>query len=426
MSGFVANRLPALTYPLYRRYWLASLASVGGTQLITLGQGWLVFKLTGSAWNLGLLGAAVALPNIVLTLIGGVIADRFDKRVIMMFTSVATASLLALLSFLDYQGSITLWQVLAIAATISLITGIDWPARVAIYPHLVGREAFINAVALNTVIWQGTRMAMPAFGGMLIAAGGTWLLFALGSAGFLIMFAVVSSLRVHVPAPNSASPWRQLQDGVRFILHSNLFGPLLVIVFAGMFFCSAYVQLMPVFAAAMGGDETAYGYLLATGGLGAVIGTIVASGFQHHARLGQLMLGAAALTAVTTALFAWVAASGLLWSALAMTLLASLFSSVFIVTSQGVLQLTVPDHLRGRVMGIHAIGYSLIPLGGLLLGGLTGVVGVAMAVTIGSVVYALAILLAGVRNPRIRDWSGATPAMVESEPPLRENEPQTV
>ena len=170
-------RYPALGFAAYRRYWFASFASVGATQLITLGQGWLIFELTGSALQLGLLGAAASLPNIAMTLFGGVIADRFDKRQILRMTSILITTLLLVLAWLDFSGEVQVWQVITIAALFSTITGLDWPARVAIYPHLIERHAFMSAVALNSFIWQSTRMAIPALGGLLIYVADTWLIF---------------------------------------------------------------------------------------------------------------------------------------------------------------------------------------------------------------------------------------------------------
>ncbi|MBM4204459.1 MAG: MFS transporter [Gammaproteobacteria bacterium] len=407
MKSLIEQHLPALTYPLYLRYWLASFASVGATQLVTLGQGWLVFELTGSAWNLGLLGAAVALPNIFVTLVGGVIADRFNKRVIMMTTSVLTALMLALLAYLDWRESITLLQVLTIAAIVSLITGIEWPARVAIYPHLVDRDHVMNAVALNAVIWQATRMALPALGGIVIAFGDTWMLFAAGALGFFIMYLVMSGIRIHMPVANAQSPFGQLMEGLRFIRDSRLFTALLAITFAGMFFTSSFSQIMPIFADAIGGDERVYGYLLTTGGLAAVIGTAIASRYQHHPQLGQVMLATAILTAVSVLLFGWVSIAALLVPALVMTFLAQLFASIFTVTSMGVMQLSVPDELRGRVMGIHAIGYSLVPMGGLFLGGLTEWAGAGFALSVGCLIHIVIIVFAGYRQHLIRNWSGA-------------------
>lgn len=414
MNTFLAARFPALGFPLYRRYWLASFASVGGSQLTILAQGWLVYQLTGSAWHLGLLGAAVALPNILVTLIGGVIADRVDKRLVMMGTSLVTSLLLALLAVLDGLDSISLSQVLTIVASISLITGLDWPARVSIYPLLVDREAFMNAAALNAVIWQSTRMAMPALGGVLIAIGGTWLLFALGAVGYLVMFVVISGIRVHVPTAIAQSPFGQMIEGFRFIATSQIFAPLLIVTFAGMFFCNAYMQIMPVFAARIGGDEQAYGYLLAMGGFGSVMGTFVASGFQRHRRLGWIMFGCAAATAVVTLIFGWVAEAGWLIPALTCTFLAATLSSIFMVTSMGVMQLTVPDHLRGRVMGIHAIGYSLGPLGGLFLGGLAEPFGPAIAVSLGCSAFILVIYAISARHPMLMNSGGHHVAPLES------------
>ncbi len=413
MNNFLSNRFPALGFPLYRRYWLASFASVGASQLTVLAQGWLVFQLTESAWHLGLLGAAIALPNILMTLAGGVIADRVDKRLIMMGTSLLTAMLLALLAVLDATDSINLWQVLTIVASISLITGLDWPARVSIYALLVDRAAFMNATALNAFIWQSTRMAMPAFGGILIATCGTWLLFALGAIGYLVMFAVISGIRVHVPVVATLSPLRQMVEGFRFIAASEVFAPLLIVTFAGMFFCNSYTQIMPVFASALGGDEQAYGYLLAMGGLGSVVGTFAASGFQQHERLGWIMFGCALATAVVTLTFGWVAAAGWLAAALICTLLAATLSSVFMVTSMGVMQLTVPDHLRGRVMGIHAIGYSLGPLGGLFLGGLAEPFGSAVAVSVGCLLFIVVIYAVCVRHPLVVNGRGHPASALE-------------
>jgi MFS family permease len=150
----VAERYPALGFPQFRRYWLASFASVGATQLVTLGQGWLIFELSGSALQLGVLGAAASLPNILVTLLGGVIADRFDRRRILLATSLVTAALLATLALLDFSGLVSVWHVLLIAGLVSLVSGLDWPARASIFPLLLDRHAYLSGVALNAFIWH--------------------------------------------------------------------------------------------------------------------------------------------------------------------------------------------------------------------------------------------------------------------------------
>jgi MFS family permease len=406
MANFFLSRYPALGFPLYRRYWLASFASVGATQLILLGQAWLIFELSGSALQLGVLGAAAAIPNILMTLAGGVIADRFDKRRILMCTSLSITLLLALLAWLDLTEQVAVWHVLTIAAAFSLITGLDWPVRVSLYPELVDRSAFMSAVALNSFIWQATRMALPAVGGLLIAATDTWVVFALGAAGFFVMFAVIGTMPLARLRGESGSAWQQAREGVAYIWHQQLFRWLIFVTFVGMFFSQSINQIMPVFADLLASGETGYGYLLSAGGVGSVVGTLLIGGIRRYRRLGAMMLTGAALAAATVMLFAALAAAGYFALALAAIFLASLFASVFMISSMTVMQLTVPDRLRGRVMGIQSMGFSMMPLGGLLLGALAEHLGAAPAVWIGSGVYLAVIVWVAVRKRVIRDLDG--------------------
>ncbi len=409
MVNVLTQRYPALGFARYRRYWFASFASVGATQLIMLGQGWLIFELSGSALQLGVLGAAAALPNIAMTLLGGVIADRFDKRIIMMCTSLTTTLLLALLAWLDYSGVVAVWHVLSITALISLVSGLDWPARVSIYPQLVARSAFMSAVALNAFIWQSTRMAMPALGGLIIfATSDTWPVFALGAVGFFVMFAVIAGLRVAPPDAADQSPLEQLHEGIRFIWTQELFRWLLGITFIGMFFSQSYVQILPVFVDLLGSDETGFGYLLSAGGVGSVVGTLLIGGVQKHRNLGGIMLGCAALSVACLLGFAAAARLGAFYPALGFVFLSATFASVFMITSMTVLQLTVPDSLRGRVMGIHTMGYSLVPLGGLFLGAIAESIGASLAVVVGSSIYLLTIGYVYLQRDDIRQLDGQT------------------
>jgi len=406
MANFVIQHYPALQFPRFRRYWLASFASVGATQLVTLGQGWLIFELTGSALQLGILGAAAAVPNIVMTLVGGVIADRFDKRVVLMWTSAATATLLGLLAWLDYQALVQAWHVLTIAAVVSMITGLDWPVRVSIYPLLVDRPAFMSAVALNSFIWQATRMAIPAIGGIVIAVADTWVVFAAAATGFVVMLLVISGIRVGRSAPAAASALAQVAQGIRFIWTEDLFKWLILLTFIGAFFANSYAQIMPVFADLLKSGETGYGYLLSAGGVGSVVGTIAMGGVHRYSQLGLLMLGGAALSVANLMLFALCATAGWFYPALLMTFAASVFTAVFTVSSMTVLQLSVPDELRGRVMGIHAMGFSLMPLGGLFLGVLADATGAPSAVLIGSSIFLLGIVVVALIAPSVRRLDG--------------------
>ena len=161
--------LRALGHTQFRRYWLGSLAYASAVRLVMLGQGWLVFELSRSPIDLGLLGAAMALPAILVTWVGGALADRLDKRKLLMVTSSVTTGLLMLQATLDLTGVVVVWQVISIAAILGLVGGLEWPAMQAIFPSLIKRDHMMSAVALNAIVWQGTRMVIPAFGGLVIA-----------------------------------------------------------------------------------------------------------------------------------------------------------------------------------------------------------------------------------------------------------------
>ena len=162
-----SGRLGALKYPFFRRYWLGSFASVGATQLQVMALGWLLFELTESTLMLGYLGAAASIPTLAMTLFGGALADSIDKRKLMLGTSFLMTLLLAWLAVLDYLEIVTPWHIIVIAAAISFITGFDWPARTAIMPSLIERDEMFSAVALSAIVWQSSRMIVPALGGLI-------------------------------------------------------------------------------------------------------------------------------------------------------------------------------------------------------------------------------------------------------------------
>ena len=405
-GNFITRHYPALGIAVFRRYWFASLASVGGTQLATLGQGWLIWELTESELYLGYLGAAAALPNVAITLFGGVFADRFNRRLIILTASGLTALLLASLTALDYLGIVTVTHILVIAALTSVITGFEWPARVSFYPELVTRDAFTSAVALNSFVWQVTRMAIPAIGGLVIAFVDTWAVFGVGAVGFAVMFMVVARIETkQVKQSTERSPFGQLVEGLSFVGREPLFLGLLVITFAGMFFTMSYIQLMPSFADLLGTDETGFGFLLSAGGVGSVAGTLIVGAMGGLGRDGRVVLGAAAGSALLVFAFALAASAGLFWLAIMLTFAAAIIASVFMIGSMTTMQLRVPDELRGRVMGIHTIGYSLIPAGGLFLGAIADSASTTLAMAIGAACYLLAIVAFGVLNRRVRSMA---------------------
>lgn len=375
-----------------------------------MGLGWLVYELSSSSLALGYLGAAAGLPAIVTTLFGGALADQIDKRMLLIVTSVLIAVLLALLAYLDWAGIVQVWQVIAIAGAISIITGFDWPARQSIFPSLIERKDMMSAVALTTVIWQATRMVMPALGGLIIAISDTWLLFAFCSAGFFLMFLILLTLKV---APSAAATQQstrsQIVEGIRFIMTNRNFLILISLSYAVFFFASSYMPLMPAFADMLNVDEKGYGYLLSITGVGAVIGTVISGSLQKSPRLGLAMLLSALIFCVFVYLFAlvcWLGISGAFYFALGILFSASIFSSIFMVTTTTILQLEVPEHLRGRVMGFHGISYSLFPLGALLVGTIANESNPSVGISISTTIFVAYLLWVLVTQPGTRKIDG--------------------
>lgn len=386
MMSSITKRYPALGAPLYRRYWVASLASVGATQLLMLGQGWVVFDKSGSTFDLGVLGAATSIPAILMTLVGGALADRFEKRRVLLVTSTCTALLCAVLFALVLTDTVAVWHVWSIAALTAIVSGVDWPTRQSLFPHLIDRSMLLSAVALNSILWQATRMVMPVFGGILLAIDMSSV-FLVGTVGYLVMTAVLLGMDVSVPGSRAISTFEQVKEGIRFIGGHRLFKYLLALSFGGMLFATSYTTLMPAFAHLLDADETGYGLLLSISGAGSIIGTGVIGALQIEKSYGTVILGGALASAIALVMFAMATLIPSFWLAAALVGVASAFTSVFMVLLMTALQVEVPDMLRGRVMGIHSITYSLMPLGGLGLGALAVYTGAPLAVMISVTVF---------------------------------------
>lgn len=404
-------KLDALQSPRYRRFWLGSIFSTGATQLYFVGMGWLVFKLTGSALYLGLLGVAMAVPTILATLAGGLVADHGNRGRILLITSILAGVALGILTILDLGDWVTVWQVLLLAGLLGLISGFDMPARVSFFPALIEPHQMMSAVALNSILWQGTRMVLPAVGGVLIALADTWIIFALCTVGFAVMARILLSLQTPDTFPRHSDDNRGLAAAWRFILQEKLFAVLIAMTWISMFFGTAYVQIMPVFAELLGTGEEGYGLLLSATGVGSVLGTILVGRLQNSPQLGGVMMGGSVLFCLSLILFALVTGLAADWRfafalACGCAMLSAVGGSFFLISSMTVMQLAVPDALRGRVMGIHSITFSLIALGGLVLGPLAELFSAPSALLIGVGVVLASIVGFSIKFDRLWRLNG--------------------
>ena len=409
----LARRMGALSQPAYRRYWLGSLASVGSVQLIIVGQGWLIVnELGGSPIDLGYLGAASALPTIAVNIFGGVVADRVNRRLLLIITSVLTVTLLAVLALLTVTDVVRIWHVIAISAVLGLVFGVEWPARNAFFPALIGRAHIMSAVALNSILWQGGRVVSPAIAGFVIRLFGTGAVFIGGAAGFGAMVLVLLSLKTPVQRPPSGrNAMTDLMEGVKFIAKDPLFAVLIPLTYANHFFGTQYVQLMPLFAKRFEVGADGLGLMFTVSGIGAVCGTFIVGKLQGG-RTGIVMLSGGFLFGLLVLGFALAPSYSL---ALVSLFIMGLFSSFYLITSMSVLQLRVPDHLRGRVMGIHGITFSLIPLGGLLGGAVAEVYDERVAIGLGATILMVIVLGVFVFAGNVRRLDGRRLAEARAE-----------
>jgi MFS family permease len=405
------GRFAALSAPLYRRYWLGSICSVGATQFVMMGQSWLVFELSGSAADLAILGLASSLPTIILVFFGGVVADRFDRRKIMLITTPLSAALLASLAILDGTDTVAVWHVWLIAALFASVAGFDWPAWQSLFPLLIERRHMMSAVSLNAMLWQGTRMIMPGIGGFVIAAFTTAAVFAVSAVGFLAQFFVIASLKVRAVSGESVSARQALVNGLRFVADNRLFTVLIPLSYAITFFGTSYLQIMPLFVDRMESGAQSFGFLMSGSGLGAVAGTLITASLQSSPRLGRIMLAAAIGASLAQLGFCavtqwWPTHPWTFPLALASIVVTAALTSVFLISSMSVLQLAVPEALRGRVMSMHGITFSMIAMGALFSGSLAEFIGAPIAVAVGAVVVVGVTMWVWWTQPVVRDIRG--------------------
>ena len=389
------------------------MASVGAYGMIQVAQGVLIFDLTGSALNLGIVGAATAGPTILVTLFGGVLADRVDRRNLLAATQLVLAAMLGLLATLVATDVIEVWHVYAIAAVGGLATGLDWPTRTAIYASLIeDRRHMMSAVAMDSILWQGARVIVPTSAGLLISAFGTAPVFYIAGAGFVLMFIALMTLRMpELPNRSVRNPFREFLDGVQYIRNSRLFAVFIPLTFANMFFGMMYIQLMPAYVDIFDGGASQIGFMFTAIGIGSVTGTFIVGKFQSAVRLGWIILSSSFAFSVLVLLFAL---SPGYFLAMGLAVIVGILNSVFMISTMTAMQVKVPEVLRGRVMGIYSITFSLIPLGGFLGGAIAELSGdvtslispVRIAIAAGAIILGAIVLFVAATQREIRSLSG--------------------
>ena len=363
----------------FRIYWLGMFVSLVGTWIQSVAQSWLVFQLTNSAFLLGVVGFLGSIPIFVFSLFGGVLADRVNKRNILIFTQVSFMFLAFLLAVLTQFKIITPWQIMFIALFNGIIMAFDAPARQSIVVELVGKEHLFNAITLNSVAFNSSRIIGPTIAGVLISVIGMSGCFYLNGVSFLAVIIALFYIRLgRRHEKNNTSALRDLREGLVFISSNRLILALVSMVAAMSLFGISYVILMPVFAEnVLGVGVKGLGVLMSATGIGALVGALGLASLGDFKYKGRLLMGAVFLFSISLMLFS-----------LSKSYLLSIFTLIFIGCTSVIpvalintlLQINVPDKFRGRVMSIFMITFAgIMPFGNLISGSLAQAMGVSMA-----------------------------------------------
>jgi MFS family permease len=351
----------------YRLYFTAQLISVSGTWMQTVAQAWLVLHLTGSGVDLGIVVGLQFLPMLLFGPVGGLVADRVNKRQLLYLTQAAGGVLALVLGVLVVSHQVQLWQVYLLAALLGMVNVFDNPARQTFIMEMVGRDDLPNAVSLNTVVMNASRVVGPAIGGVIITVLGLGVCFFVNAASYIAVIVGLSMMRsaeLH-PTGTVVRAKGQIRDGFRYVWRTpSLRNTLLAVAVIGIFAYNFTVTLALLAKDTFHGGAGTYSVLTACMGIGAVAGGLIAA---HRARPTPRLLQVLAL--VFGGLLAAVALAPDLVMAAVFIVLMGAASIGFIATANASLQLGADPAMRGRVMALYAMAFlGTTPIGAPLVG----------------------------------------------------------
>ncbi len=398
----------------FRRYWLGQAVSLTGTWAQGMAQSWLVLGLTSSAFALGVVNFASAIPTLLLALLGGAAADRLDKRRILLATQVAMLLLALALGVLVALAWVQYWHVVLIALLLGIAIAYDLPANQALVPELVEREQIHRAIALNGAIFHGSRLVGPALAGLVIAVVGLAGGFFLNALSFVAVIASLLAIRSRgVPAEaGRGSQVRAILEGLAYVRSQPRIAAMLgFTALTAAFVFPNLAIMMPVYARdVLQVGVAEMGLIMAASGLGALVGSMALLGVRRAQQMQRIGQGVVLLTFSLSAL-AWVR---LFLLALGGVALLSFGVSIAMGLAATVIQQQVAPEVRGRVMGLYSLAFmGVIPFSGLAATALADWVGLPAVMQASGLLYGLGALVLFARMRSARTVSAMLP---EAEP----------
>jgi MFS family permease len=400
LSTATRRTLQAFVYRDFRVQWFGACTSSIGTWTQLTAQNWMVLSLTGSAFFLGLDAFLQQLPIMLFTLIGGVLADRRDRRATLLTSQYIQMATSATLALLVYFGVVQIWHILALSFITGCAQAFGGPAYQALIPSLVDTKDLPNAVALNSIQFNVARVIGPLVFGATLAICTKWgfsdpqamaVCFALNSASFLVVIYTLMSLHVkHIPPTAVKRMREELEIGLSYVRHQGSLVALIVLAAATTFLGFAVLTFLPIFTERIFKEgATTYSRLLAFSGAGSIVGALIVAWLGKFKRMG---LTALVVQAVYGALIIAFAASRQMWLSEILLFLTGTALMIVFSTVTSLVQLIAPNEMRGRVVSIYMVAFrGGMPIGSLVSGYLATAIGAPQVITING---ALLILVA--------------------------------
>ncbi|MDR5708587.1 MAG: MFS transporter [Armatimonadota bacterium] len=395
----------AFRHPAYRMYWLGMAVSQVGTWMQATAQAFFVYERTGSALQTGVVTVAFTLPSLLFSLFGGAVADRYDRRRLLLLTQTGFLLSAGLLAGLTFGGWVQIWHLMAFAFVNGFLMAMDAPVRQAILPALVSREDLQNAIGLNAAMFNGSRIFGPALAGLIYQMGGPGWCFLLNALSYLAVILPMARIRVDSQVDRHSPLLDHLLGGLRYVRGQRVVRSLLLLLAAVGMFGFTWTVLSPAFTVRiLHGGPLENGYLLTAVGVGSTLGALrVAGGGASH-RPGRFVLTSAAATGISLLAFS---TTRHLLAALACLSLTGFFLTSFMSATNSTIQSLVEDRYRGRVMSLYTL--ALIgsgPPGSLLAGSLADLVGVPASLALNGILVALSAGVCAVLVPDLARLDG--------------------
>jgi len=395
--------LRAFKHRNYQLFFGGQIISLTGTWMQLVAQSWLVYRLTGSAAMLGFVGFSGQIPVFLLAPIGGAFADRHNRRNIIVFTQTASMLLAFVLAALTLANRVHVWHVFALASLLGMVNALDIPTRQAFVVDMVGKNDVLNAIALNSTMFNSARIIGPAVAGVLLETVGEGWCFFVNAVSYIAVIVGLLLMRINTQerVRSQGSAFDSILEGFNYVAHTRPVRALLLMLGLFSLLAMPYVVLMPIFAdKILQHGASGLGLLMGASGIGALAGALTLATRQGVHGLGRWVAFSAAAFGVSLILFSL---SRWFWISAVLLLPVGFSMIVQMASSNTLIQVMVPDNLRGRVMAVYSMMFmGMAPFGALLAGTIAQHIGAPTTLMIGGAVCIAAATAFWLRLPALR------------------------